>query len=91
MSRTFRILRWSLFGAWAVAAAVAVLLTMPAGLGALGFPPERVTFLPAMITGLPWSGPLFLTDLDAVTTLAVALVANLLNLGLGLLLARGED
>ncbi len=44
-----------------------------------------------MITGLPWSGPLFLMDLDAVTTLAIALVANLLNLALGLLLARGED
>ena len=91
MSRTFRILRWSLFGAWAVAAVAAVLLTMPAGLGALGFPPERVTFLPALITGLPWSGPLFLMDLDAVTTLAIALVANLLNFALGLMLARGED
>jgi hypothetical protein len=91
MSRAVRTVRWALFGAWILAAALSVMLAMPIGLGVLGLPPERVTFLPAMVTGLPWSGPLFLLKLDSVTTLAVALVANVLNLALGLMLARGDD
>jgi hypothetical protein len=91
MSRTVRTVRWALFGVWLLAAAVAVMLAMPVGLGVLGLPPERVTFLPALVTGLPWSAPLFLVKLDSVTTLAIALVANVLNLALGLMLARGDD
>jgi hypothetical protein len=50
-----------------------------------------VTFLPLSLTGLPWSGPLFWMELDSVTRLAIALVANVLNLALGLMLARGSD
>ena len=46
---------------------------------------------PASLTGLPWSGPLFWMELDSVTRLAIALVANVLNLALGLMLARGSD
>lgn len=91
MSRAVRTVRWALFGAWILAAALSVMLAMPVGLGLLGLPPERVTFLPAIVTGLPWSAPLFLLKLDSVTTLAVALVANVLNLALGLMLARGDD
>jgi hypothetical protein len=91
MSRTVRTVRWALFGVWLLAANVAVMLAMPVGLGVLGLPPERVTFLPVLVTGLPWSAPLFLVKLDSVTSLAIALVANVLNLALGLMLARGDD
>lgn len=91
MTRTVRTVRWALFGVWLLAAAVAVMLAMPVGLGVLGLPPERVTFVPALVTGLPWSAPLWVMKLDSVTTLAIALVANVLNLALGLMLARGDD
>ena len=91
MSRALRVTRWTLYSAYVLAAAVALLLAMPSGLELLGMPPERVTFLPLTLTGLPWSGPLFLLDLDSVTTLAIALVANVLNVALGLMLARGDD
>jgi hypothetical protein len=91
MSHTLRATRWTLYGAWVLASVVAVLLAVPSGLELLGMPPERVTFLPLTLTGLPWSAPLFLVDLDSVTTLAIALVANVLNVALGLMLARGDD
>ena len=91
MTRSLRIARWTLYGAYVLASAVAVLLAAPSGLELLGMAPERVTFLPLTLTGLPWSGPLFLLDLDSVTTLAIALVANVLNVALGLMLARGDD
>ena len=91
MERTLRAGRWPLSGAFVVASVVATMLAFPIGLTALGLEPNDVTFLPLSLTGLPWSGPLFWMELDSVTRLAIALVANVLNLALGLMLARGSD
>jgi hypothetical protein len=91
MERTIRAVRWPLYGAFVLASVVATMLAFPIGLAALGLEPNDVTFLPLSLTGLPWSGPLFWMELDSVTRLAIALVANVLNLALGLMLARGSD
>lgn len=91
MQRTIRTARWSLYGAFVLASAVATMLALPMGLELLGLEPNDVTFLPLTVTGLPWSGPLFWLELDSVTRLAIALVANILNLAVGLMLARGSD
>jgi hypothetical protein len=91
MERTIRTARWPLYGAFVIASVVSAMLALPIGLRSLGLQPNDVTFLPLTITGLPWSGPLFLMELDSVTRLAVALVANVLNLAVGLMLARGSD
>lgn len=91
MERTIRATRWTLYGAFVIASLISAMLAMPTGLAALGIEPGHVTFLPLTLTGLPWSGPLFWMELDSVTRLAIALVANVLNLALGLMLARGSD
>lgn len=91
MERTIRAVRWPLYAAFVLASTVATLMALPIGLEMLGLEPNDVTFLPLSITGLPWSGPLFWMELDSVTRLAVALVANVLNLAVGLMLARGSD
>ena len=91
MERTIRAARWALYGAFALASVVSGMLALPIGLAVLGLEPNDVTFLPLTLTGLPWSGPLFWMELDSVTRLAIALVANVLNLALGLMLARGSD
>jgi hypothetical protein len=91
MTRTLSRVRWVLYGAYLLAMAVALMMAFTPGLALLGLPPERVTFIPAMITGAPWALPLFLIRLDSVTTLAVVLVGNLLNVAIGLMLARAGD
>ena len=91
MERTIRAVRWPLYGVFALASVISTMLALPVGLATLGLEPNDVTFLPLSITGLPWSGPLFWMELDSVTRLAIALVANVLNLALGLMLARGSD
>ena len=91
MQRTIRAARWPLYGAFVLACVVSTMLAMPMGLTALGLEPTDVTFLPLTVTGLPWSLPLFWMGADSVTHLAIALVANVLNLALGLMLARGSD
>lgn len=91
MNRTLRAVRWPLYGAYLVAAAGALMLALPTGLALLGLPAERVTFLPLTVTGLPWSAPLFMLQLDSVTTLAIAMVATVLNVAVGLMLARSVD
>ena len=91
MNRAIRTTRWALYGAFVLASALSTMLAMPIGLQVLGMQPSDVTFLPLSLTGLPWSGPLFLMDFDSVTRLAIALVANVLNLALGMMLARGDD
>ena len=88
LARLFLIL---LSTAFVLASVVATMLAFPIGLTSLGLEPNDVTFLPLSIIGLPWSGPLFWMELDSVTRLAIALVANVLNLALGLMLARGSD
>lgn len=91
MIRTISRLRWVLYGGYLLAATVALMMAFTPGLALLGLPPERVTFVPAMITGAPWSLPLFLIRLDSVTTLAITMVANLLNVAIGLMLAKSGD
>ncbi|HWQ85864.1 hypothetical protein [Brevundimonas sp.] len=91
MERTIRAARWPLYGAFVLASVVSTMLAVPIGLATLGMEPNQVTFLPLTVTGLPWSGPLFWMELDSVTRLAIALVSNVLNLAVGLMLARGSD
>lgn len=51
----------------------------------------NVSFLPATILGLPWSLPLFILDDGAVAKLAALGICYGLNVGVGLMLARGGD
>ena len=89
MLRTIRLLRWPLLLAYAVAGALALMLATPNGGAILG--QSGLTFLPAKILGLPWSAPLFLLDDGPVTALAVVGICYGLNLGVLLMVARGED
>ena len=91
MEHTLRTARWTLYGALVFASVVSTMLALPVGLATLGMEPNQVTFLPLTVTGLPWSLPLFWMELDSVTRLAIALVSNVLNLAVGLMLARGSD
>lgn len=90
-TRTLRTLRWTLFGVWLVAALVAMVFALAPALSVVGLPPDWVNFGPAMITGAPWTLPLPFLQLDSVTNLAIIFVAHLLNIPLGLMLARGDD
>lgn len=91
MTRTISSLRWVLYGGYLLVTLAALMMAFTPGLALLGLPPERVTFLPATFTGLPWTLPVFLTTFDSVTTLAIVLVGNLLNVAIGLMLARSGD
>jgi uncharacterized membrane protein YccF (DUF307 family) len=91
MARTLGTFRWIIYGAWLVLALLALMMAFTQGVSLLGLPVERITFTPATITGLPWTLPLFFTKLDSVTTLAVIFVAHLLNVSIGLMLARSGD
>lgn len=91
MIRTITRLRWPLYFGYLLAVAVALMMAFTPGLELLGLPPERVTFLPATITGLPLAAPALLFGFDSVTRLAVILVANLLNVAVGLMLVKAAD
>lgn len=91
MIHTLKTLRWLLYGGYVLAAVLALMMALTPGLALLGLPPERVTFLPATVTGLPFSLPLWVTTFDSVTSLALILVANLLNVAIGLMLAKSGD
>lgn len=91
MAHTLRPFRWIIYGAWLVLALLALMMAFTSGVALLGLPPERITFGPAMVTGLPWTLPLLALKLDSVTTLAVIFVAHLLNVSIGLMLARSND
>lgn len=91
MSRTLKSLRWVLFGAYALAGALALMAATPMGLAVLGMGGGNVSFLPALILGLPWSLPLFIMDDGAVARLAALGICYGLNVGAGLMLARGGD
>ena len=90
MLRALEGLRWLLLGLYAGAGAIALLIATPAGLRLLGQSDDLLTFLPARILGLPWSLPLWLFDDGPVTALAVLGICYALNLGVGLMLARGS-
>ncbi len=83
-----RRLRWPLFLAYLVAGAVALMMATASGMEILGRSPTDLTFLPATITGLPWSLPLFFFNDGPATTLAVLGICFGLNVGVGLMLAR---
>jgi len=89
MTRIFQSVRWVLFGAYAIAGAVALMMASPRGLNVLGLPIEALTFLPAKILSLPWSLVPWLLHLDPVTTLALLAIGYMFNLGVGRLLAQG--
>lgn len=91
MTRVISSLRWALYGGYLLAVAVAMMMAFTPGLELLGLPPERVTFIPASFTGLPWTLPVFVTKFDSVTTLAIVMVGNLLNVAIGLMLAKSGD
>jgi hypothetical protein len=90
MARTLKGLQWVLLAVYAAAGALALMIATPAGLRVLGQSDGMVTFLPAMILGLPWSLPLWLFDDGPVTALAVLGICYALNIGVGLMLARSS-
>lgn len=90
MTRTLKGLRWVLFAAYVLAGALALMAATPAGLAVIGGD-GGVSFLPALILGLPWSLPLFILDDGAVARLAALGICYGLNVGVGLMLARGGD
>lgn len=91
MTHTLKGLRWVLFGAYVLLGALALMAATPMGLTALGMGGGNVSFLPAMILGLPWSLPLYILDDGAVAKLAALGICYGLNVGVGLMLARGGD
>ena len=91
MTRTLKSLRWILLGAYVLAGALALMIATPAGLKTLGVVGTGVSFLPATLLGLPWSLPLFILDDGAVAKLAALGICYGLNVGVGLMLARGGD
>ncbi len=90
MARSVQWIKWLLYGLYAVAGAVALMLAAPAGLELLGLPIDQLTFLPARILALPWSLILMVWDDGAVTALAILGVGYILNLGVGMVLVRSE-
>jgi len=91
MTRTLKGLRWALFGGYVLVGALALMAATPIGLSALGLGGANVSFLPATLLGLPWSLPLFILNDGAVAKLAALGICYGLNVGVGLMLARGGD
>ncbi|MFC7379059.1 hypothetical protein [Brevundimonas sp. GCM10030266] len=91
MIQTLSRLRWPLYGGYLLLTVLALMMAFTPGLELLGLPPERVTFTPATVTGLPWSLPVVVARFDSVTTLAIVMVANLLNVAIGLMLVKSGD
>mgnify|MGYP000265227071 CR=1 FL=1 len=89
MARTLQGLQWLFYALYAAAGAVALLIATPAGLKLLGQPHSLLTFLPAKILGLPWSLPLWFMDDGPITALAVLGICYSMNLGVGMMLAKG--
>lgn len=91
MTRILKSLRWALFGGYVLLGALALMAATPMGLAAVGMGGANVSFLPASILGLPWSLPLFILNDGAVAKLAALGICYGLNVGVGLMLARGGD
>lgn len=79
-------LRWILFAAYAMTGLAALMAATPSGLQIMGLSVDRLSFLPARVTGFPWSLSTFLAD-DSVTILALLMIAYALNLGIAWVLA----
>ena len=81
-----RTLAWILYAAYAIAGALALMMATSAGVSLLGQVPEALSFLPARITGLPWSAITFFYRDGPVTDLALLGISYALNLAVGLML-----
>jgi hypothetical protein len=90
VARSVQWIKWVLYGLYAVAGAVALMLATPAGLDLLGQSLDQLTFLPARVLALPWSLILLIYDDGAATALAILGVGYILNLGIGMVLVRTE-
>ncbi len=90
MARTLSSIKWLLYGLYAVAGAISLLIATPAGLRLLGLSLNELTVQPARILALPWSLILLLRDDGAVTALAIVGVGYILNLGVGMVLVRSD-
>lgn len=90
MARSIPWIKWLLYGVYAVAGAVSLMLATPAGLELLGQSVDSLTFLPARVLTLPWSLALLVTDDDTVTALAILGVGYILNLGVATVLVRAD-
>lgn len=82
-----RTLAWILYATYAVVGALALMLATSPGVSALGLQPEALSFLPARITGLPWSAVTFVLNDGPVTAFALLGISYALNLAVGLMLA----
>ena len=60
MARSVQWIKWLLYGLYAVAGAVALMMAAPAGLELLGLSIDQLTFLPARILALVWFGCMLL-------------------------------
>lgn len=90
MARSVQWIKWVLYGLYAVAGAVSLMLATPAGLDLLGQSVDQLTFLPARVLAMPWSLILLVFDDGAATALAILGVGYILNLGVGMVLVRAE-
>lgn len=90
MARSVQWIKWVLYGLYAVAGAVSLMLATPAGLDLLGQSVDQLTFLPARVLAFPWSLILLVFDDGAATALAILGVGYILNLGVGMVLVRAE-
>lgn len=90
MARSLTLMKWGLYGLYAVAGAISLMLATPAGLRLLGLSLDELTVQPARILSLPWSLILLLQDDGPVTALAIVGVGYILNLGLGMVLVRSD-
>jgi hypothetical protein len=90
MTRSLSWIKAGLYGLYAVAGAISLMIATPAGLALLGQPLDALTFLPARVLTLPWSLVLLLQDDGAVTALAVLGVGYVLNLCIGMVLVRSN-
>lgn len=86
--RTLSLLRWPLFIAYVVAGALALMVTMPIGLRALGLSLDSLTFLPARILTAPWSLVPLAVGSDSVTTLAFFIIGYGFNVAMLMVVAR---
>lgn len=91
MARSIPWIKWLLYGLYAVAGAISLLMATPAGLDLLGQSVDQLTFLPARVLTLPWSLVLLVYDDGAVTALAILGVGYILNLGIGMVLVRSVN
>lgn len=90
MARGMASIKWILFGLYAVAGLLSLMMATTAGVSLLGLSIDQLTFLPARVLTLPWSLFLLVQDDGAATALAILGVGYILNLGIALVLVRAD-